>query len=71
MPNITDELPPIDREQAVEATAWFSALMLGAHTRDLRSARQARSELERRGVLVRFQRQRGDDRPTEVRRGNR
>lgn len=45
-------LPPLGHKVAVDATAWFSALMHALTTRDDGRADQARDELRRLGVTV-------------------
>ena len=44
----------IDRETAVEATAWFSVLARAMTTADQQGAAEARHALERLGVRVAF-----------------
>lgn len=47
-----------DREQAVEATAWFSILAHARHTDDYAEAAKAKEKLERLGVKVKWGRPR-------------
>ncbi len=46
----------VDRETAVQATAWFSVLARAMSLPDRREAREARRELRRLGVRVQFDR---------------
>ncbi len=47
----------VNRETAVEATAWFSVLARAMSLPNQREAREARRELRRLGVRVQFDRQ--------------
>ena len=42
------------RQQAIEATAWFSVLMHNRQASNFQEAAKAQSELQRLGVVVRF-----------------
>jgi hypothetical protein len=59
MNNPSPDIPVLEREQAVQATAWFSVLMHGASVKDLRSVIEARAELEQRGIVVTFKSREG------------
>jgi hypothetical protein len=48
------DLPEIDREQAVEATAWFAALMARVRAHDAAGSREAIDALAKQGVRVKF-----------------
>jgi hypothetical protein len=57
MDNAHNDIPKLDREHAVAATAWFSALMHSARVQDLQYASKALQALEKRGIHVSFDRQ--------------